>query len=288
MAVTVSNLLEMKAQAKKIAMVTAYDYPSALLADRAGVELILVGDSLGNTVLGQPTTVAVTMADILHHTRAVTRGVSRALVVADLPFMSYHVSVEETLRNAAQLLQTGGATVVKLEGAGHLLETIHRLVSAGVPVMGHLGLTPQSVNVLGGFRLQATTTAAASQLLTDALAIQEAGAMGLVLELVPSAVATAVTRRLTIPTIGIGAGPGCDGQVQVWHDLLGLTDAKAGRHARAYAQLGPIIDAALQSYIADVRSGQFPDEEHSFQGPTQRRAELAAWAETVAPPATDE
>jgi 3-methyl-2-oxobutanoate hydroxymethyltransferase len=275
MPVTVSTLREMKQQGRKITMVTAYDYPSARLVEAAGIEMILVGDSVGNTVLGHATTVPVRLEDILHHARAVTRAVSTCLVVADLPFMTYHISVEETMRAAARLLQEGGAHAVKLEGGQAVVGTVRRLVDAGVPVLGHLGLTPQSVLAMGGYRLQATTPAAADRLIADAEALEAAGACAIVLEVVPASLATLISRRLSIPTIGIGAGPGCDGQVQVWHDLLGLGGERVGRHARRYADLGALIQAALAAYRDDVRGGAFPAAEQSFNGPAELRAYLA-------------
>lgn len=263
-------------------MVTAYDYPTARLADEAGVEVILVGDSLGMVVLGYESTIPVTMADMLYHTRAVTRAVRRALVVADLPFLSYHVSPEEALRNAGRLVQEGGAQAVKLEGGAPVVETVRRLVQAGIPVLGHLGLTPQSVHQLGGYRVQGRTVAAARQLLADALALEEAGAFGIVLELVPAQLAAAITRRLRIPTIGIGAGPDCDGQVQVLHDLLGLAGERLPRHARRYADLATAIRQALTTYCQEVKQGVFPTAAHSVSAPP----EVLAFLQEVSPAVT--
>ncbi|MDW8060935.1 MAG: 3-methyl-2-oxobutanoate hydroxymethyltransferase [Thermomicrobium sp.] len=262
--VTVAELLAMKRRGERIVMLTAYDYPTARLIDQAGIPVILVGDSLGNTVLGYETTIPVTLADMLHHTKAVTRAARRALVVADMPFLTYQVTPEEALRNAGRLVQEGGAHAVKVEGGGPIVETVARLVRAGIPVMGHLGLTPQSVHALGGFRLQARTASAVEQLFADALALEEAGAFAIVLELVPAPVARAVSELLRIPTIGIGAGAGCDGQVQVLTDLLGLTPGPLPRHARAYADLASIVSDAVRRFAEDVRDGAFPSEAESF------------------------
>ncbi|MCX7623225.1 MAG: 3-methyl-2-oxobutanoate hydroxymethyltransferase [Thermomicrobium sp.] len=262
--VTVAELLAMKRRGGRIVMLTAYDYPTARLIDQAGIPVILVGDSLGNTVLGYETTIPVTLADMLHHTKAVTRAARRALVVADMPFLTYQVTPDEALRNAGRLVQEGGAHAVKVEGGGPIVETVARLVRAGIPVMGHLGLTPQSVHALGGFRLQARTASAVEQLFADALALEEAGAFAIVLELVPAPVARAVSELLRIPTIGIGAGAGCDGQVQVLTDLLGLTPGPLPRHARAYADLASIVSDAVRRFAEDVRDGAFPSEAESF------------------------
>jgi len=274
--ITVADLVAMKRRGERIVMVTAYDFPSARLVDEAGIPVILVGDSLGNTVLGYETTIPVTLADMLHHTRAVTRAVRRALVVADMPFLTFQVTPEEALRNAGRLVQEGGAQAVKLEGGGPVVETVARLVRAGIPVMGHLGLTPQSVHALGGFRLQARTAGAVRQLFEDALALEEAGAFAIVLELVPAPVARAVSEVLTIPTIGIGAGPGCDGQVQVLTDLLHFLPGPLPRHARAYLDLASLVSDALRRYAEDVRSGAFPGEAESFGLPRDLDPETLA------------
>jgi 3-methyl-2-oxobutanoate hydroxymethyltransferase len=275
MAVTTVDLQQMKAGGERITMVTAYDFPTAGLAEAAGIDAILVGDSVGTAVLGHQTTVPVTMAAILHHAAAVTRGVDHTLVVADLPFLTYQVTPEDALRNAARLIQEAGAAAVKLEGGQALAQTVRRIVSAGIPVMGHLGLTPQSVHQLGGHRLQAKTPAAAQTLIEDALALQDAGAFAIVLELVPASLARLVTRQLAIPTIGIGAGVGCDGQIQVLHDLLGLVadpeSARLPRHTRRYAEVGQLIRQALAAYVADVKADRFPTDEQSFQGPAELR-----------------
>lgn len=261
----ISDLKAYKERGEKFAMVTAYDYPSARLVDEAGIPIILVGDSLGMVVLGYDSTVPVTMEDIIHHTKAVARGAEKAIVVADMPFMSYQVSTEEALRNAGRLLKETGATAVKLEGGTSVASTVARLVAAGIPVMGHVGLTPQSVNQLGGYKLQGATPRAAVQVLTDAAALQEAGAFAVVLETIPARLGKLVTTRLTIPTIGIGAGRGCDGQVQVFHDMLGLFAGFKPRHARRYAEAGALIKEAMVRYIDDVRSGEFPADAESFK-----------------------
>ncbi|TAK22172.1 MAG: 3-methyl-2-oxobutanoate hydroxymethyltransferase [Chloroflexota bacterium] len=279
MARTAVDLLAMKAGSERIAMITAYDYPTARLADAAGVDAILVGDTLGMVVLGHDSTVPVTVADIVYHTRAVARGARDALVIGDMPFFSYQMSDEQAMRTAATLIQDGGARAVKLEGGAPVASAVRRIVAAGVPVMGHVGLTPQSVHALGGFKLQARTPASANRLIDDALALEDAGAFAIVLELVPLALAEAVTRRLRIPTIGIGAGPGCDGQIQVLHDLIGLDgDPERGhrpRHAGHYADVGVAIREAIRRYAADVRSGQFPAPDNAFAGSAELRAFLA-------------
>ena len=264
MPTTILKLSEMKRAGEKIPMVTAYDYTAARIADAAGIPIILVGDSLGMVVLGYDSTIPVTMDDMVRHGRMVSRGASEALVVVDLPFMAYQVDAAEALRNAARLMQEGGAHTVKLEGGVFIADTVRRLVDAGVPVMGHIGLTPQSVNALGGYRVQGRTKAAARRLLDDAQALQDAGAYSVVLECVPTPLARLITRRLTIPTIGIGAGPDCDGQVQVFHDMLGLFADFVPKHARQYANLGDEMCAAFRRYAEDVRSGAFPGEAESF------------------------
>ena len=264
MAITIRQLAEMKRAGEKIPMVTAYDYTAARIADAAGIPIILVGDSLGMVVLGYDSTVPVSMEDMVRHGRMVSRGASEALVVVDLPFMSYQVDAAEALRNAGRLMQEGGAHTVKMEGGVPIAGTVRRMVDAGVPVMGHIGLTPQSVNALGGYRVQGRTKAAARRLLDDALALQEAGAYAVVLECVPAPLAKAITERVTIPTIGIGAGPDCDGQVQVFHDMLGLFMDFVPKHARQYAQLGSDMTRAFERYAEDVRTGAFPSEAESF------------------------
>lgn len=262
--VTIRDLQKKKRAAEPLVMITAYDYPSARLVEEAGVDLILVGDSLGMVVLGYESTLPVDLEEMLHHAKAVMRGSQRALVVVDLPFLSYQVSPEEALRNAGRILKETGATAVKLEGGAPVVESVRRLVQAGIPVMGHLGLTPQSVHQLGGYRVQGKTPKAAAQILEDAQALEAAGAFGLVLETVPAALGRQISQRLRIPTIGIGAGPWCDGQVQVFHDLLGFGDDFLPRHARRYGHLAEAIRAAVSDYAGDVRGGAFPTASESF------------------------
>lgn len=257
----------MKRKGQRIVVVTAYDYPTARYADAAGVDAILVGDSLGMVVLGHSTTVPVTLDDILHHLRAVVRAQPKALIIADMPFLTFQISPEEALRNAGRLLQEGGAQAVKVEGGERTVPVVERLTAAGIPVVGHLGLTPQSVNETGGFRLQAKTAADAAQLLRDARAMEAAGAFAVVLELIPAEVAKGVSEQIGIPTIGIGAGPHCDGEVQVFHDVVGLLDWFVPRHTKQYANIGAQIKTALEHYAADVRSGAFPAEENTSRVP---------------------
>ena len=264
MAITIRKLAEMKRAGAKIPMVTAYDYTAARIADAAGIPILLVGDSLGMVVLGHDSTIPVTMDDMVRHTQMVRRGAAQALVVADLPFMAYQVDASDALRNAGRLLQDGGAHTVKLEGGVAVAGSVRRIVDAGIPVMGHIGLTPQSVHALGGYRVQGRTKAAAQRLLDDARALQDAGAYAIVLECVPAPLARLITQRLDIPTIGIGAGPDCDGQVQVFHDMLGLFADFVPKHTRRYANLADDIGAAFRQYAADVCSGAFPSAAESF------------------------
>lgn len=261
---TVNTLKEKKTRGEKITMVTAYDYPSARIVEEAGLDIILVGDSLGTTVLGYDTTLPVTMDDMVHHTRVVTKGAPQTFVVADLPFLSYHLSVEKGLANGGRFLQEAGAQAVKLEGGQERKDVVKALVEAGIPVMAHLGLTPQSVNQLGGYKVQAQEAEPARKLVEDAKILEEAGIFALVLECVPAPLATLISRHLSIPTIGIGAGAGCDGQVLVWHDLLGYTKGTKPRFVKQYVNLYDEILHALQTYQDEVRSGKFPGEEHSF------------------------
>jgi 3-methyl-2-oxobutanoate hydroxymethyltransferase len=261
--VSVTKLRAMKERGEKIVMLTAYDYSTARLADDAGIPLLLVGDSLGRVMLGYDSEVRVTMDDMLHHTKAVSRGAQRALVIGDMPFMSYTVNPDEAMRNAARFLQEGGARAVKVEGAA-VAPTIERIVAAGIPVMGHLGLTPQSINVIGGHKIQGKTHEAAEKILRDALALERAGCFAIVLETVPTPLAGLVSRKLSIPTIGIGAGPLCDGQVQVVHDILGWYPDFMPKHARKYTDMGAALTTAFQQYMSDVESGVFPAEENSF------------------------
>jgi 3-methyl-2-oxobutanoate hydroxymethyltransferase len=262
-----TELGEMAGRGQRIVMVTAYDYPSGRLADAAGVDLVLVGDSAAMTVLGHSTTVPATMEEMLMLTRAVTRGARRPLVIADMPFGSFQVSDEDAVRNAVRFVKEAGADAVKLEGAGPSLSRVAALVGAGIPVMGHLGLTPQSATMLGGFRAQGKTADKARQLLEDALALEAAGCFALVLEAVPAPVAARISERLAIPTIGIGSGAECDGQVLVLHDLLGLYEGRSPRFTKRYAEIGAEIQDALERFAADVRSGAFPTEEHTYAMP---------------------
>ena len=264
MRVTTRQISQMKRRSERIVMVTAYDALSAGAAERAGIPMVLVGDSLGQVVLGYDSTVPVSMEDMVSHTAAAARCAPSPLIVADLPFLSYQVSEELALINAGRLLQEGGAQAVKLEGGVSVAPTVKRLTDSGIAVMGHVGFTPQSVNQLGGYRVQGRTEDAAAQILEDALALQEAGAFAIVLELMPTEVAATVTERLTVPTIGIGAGPECDGQVQVFHDLLGLLPDFRPKHAGRYGDLAGVIDAALVSYADDVRCNKFPTTAESF------------------------
>jgi 3-methyl-2-oxobutanoate hydroxymethyltransferase len=262
--VTIREIKRMKAKGEKIPMVTAYDYTTARLADAAGIPIVLVGDSLGMVVLGYDSTIPVTMDDMVHHVKMVARGTKYALVVADLPFMSYQIDQAQALTNAARLLQEGGANTVKLEGGESVAETVHRIVECGIPVMGHIGLTPQSVNAFSGYRVRGRERQEAVQLLKDAKALEDAGAYAVVLELVPTPLTGLISRRLTIPTIGIGAGPDCDGQVQVLHDMLGLFTNFVPKHAKQYANLAQVIQDAFARYSQEVQEGTFPTEKESF------------------------
>ena len=267
---TVRDMQEMKDSAQKIAVLTAYDYTWAKLLEAAGVRFMLVGDSLGQCVLGYDSTVPVTMEDMLHHVKSVVRGTEFAHVIADMPFMSYQVDEGEALRNAGRMLAEGGAQSVKLEGGRRVASTVRRLSEAGVPVMGHIGLTPQSINQIGRPKVQGNSPEAATALVEDAIALQDAGAYSVVLESVPARLARLITEQLTIPTIGIGAGPHCDGQVQVSHDILGILAVgihvdHVPRHVRRYAQLSDTIISAVSQYTEDVREGRFPSDEESFK-----------------------
>jgi len=268
------ELAQLKRRGEKIVMVTAYDAPSARLADAAGVEIILVGDSAAMVVLGHESTVPASMDELVMLTSAVTRGAKRPIVVADLPFGSFQVSDELALENAIRFVKDAGADAVKLEGAGPTLSRVRAIVGAGIPVMGHVGLTPQSATALGGFKAQGRTAEQARRLVDDARALETAGCFSLVLEAVPAAVAERVTRELAIPTIGIGAGAACDGQVLVWHDLLGLYEGRAPRFVKRYADVGSAIRRALQTYAEDVRTGRFPEEQHTYAMPEEELAEF--------------
>jgi 3-methyl-2-oxobutanoate hydroxymethyltransferase len=274
MRITINQIKEMKPKGEKITMLTAYDYATAKLVDEAEIPLILVGDSLGMVVLGYESTIPVTMEEMLHHTKAVVRGTKKALVIGDMPFMTYHISVEDALYNAARFIQEGGAQAVKLEGGVTVAEKVKRIVACGIPVMGHIGLTPQSIHQFGGFKLQGKTPEAAARLLEDARALEEAGAFAIVLETVPAPLAKLITQKTEIPTIGIGAGPDCDGQVQVINDILGsFTDFVPG-HAKQYAKLTDIISKAVSSYRDEVKAGQFPTEKQSHTMDEKLLAEL--------------
>ena len=262
MRTTVNDLRAWKAEGRRFAMLTAYDFPTARILDDAGIPLLLVGDSVGRNVLGYADELPVTMEEMLHHTRAVARGARRAMVVGDLPFMSYQASIEEGVRNAGRFLKEGGAHAVKLEGPR--FDLVHRLVEIGIPVMAHVGLTPQSVHALGGPRVQGRGDAAAARVLEEAVGLEKAGAFAVVLEAMPSEVAATITAAITVPTIGIGAGPSCDAQVLVVHDLLGLTE-KPPKLAKAYADLRTTIAEAAGAFARDVEAGTFPDEAHSYR-----------------------
>ena len=263
--VTTLSLAQKKERGEPITMLTAYDYPTALAEDQTGIDLILVGDSLGMVVLGYPNTLSVTMDDMLHHCKAVARGAKFALLIGDMPFMSYQASTEEAVRNAGRFLQEAGMDAIKLEGGRERLEAVRAIVSAGIPVMGHLGLTPQSVNQLGGFRTQGKTASAAKRLIEDALLLEEAGCFSIVLESIPAKLAELISNKLSIPTIGIGAGVGCDGQVLVSHDLLGLFDRFTPRFVKKYADFHGEMQRAFSEYMADVQSRSFPATEHSVE-----------------------
>ena len=264
MRVNVNQVRKMKQKGEKIGMVTAYDYSTARIIDAVGIPLILVGDSLGMVMLGYESTIPVTIEDMLHHTKAVVRGTKRAMVIGDMPFMTYQVTVEDALRNAARFIQEAGAQAVKLEGGVSVAEKIRRLVECGIPVMGHIGLTPQSIHQFGGYRIQGKTPETAKLMLRDAQAVEEAGAFAIVLETVPTQLATLISQKINIPTIGIGAGAGCDGQVQVIHDMLGWFTDFVPKHTKQYARLADIITDALTEYHNEVKSVSFPTDKQSF------------------------
>lgn len=266
---TILTLQKKYQENRPISMVTAYDFASATLADAVEIDIILVGDSLGMVMMGLDGTIAVTIDDMLHHCRMVTRGNATAFVIGDMPFLSYEVSSAEAVRNAGRFLKESGVDAVKLEGGREMADTIRAIVRAGMPIMGHIGLTPQSVSKLGGYRVQGKSAEAAHALLADAYALQNAGCFAIVLEAVPAPVATAITEHLDIPTIGIGAGAGTSGQVLVWHDMLGLHDNKLPRFVKQYAQLGDAIKRALSDYREDVETGAFPAEEHNYPMPQE-------------------
>jgi 3-methyl-2-oxobutanoate hydroxymethyltransferase len=267
-----TELAEMKRRGERIVMVTAYDYPSGRLADAAGIDVVLVGDSAAMTVLGHDSTVPASMDDMLLLARAAARGAERPLVVADMPFGSFQVSDEDAVRNGVRFVKEAGVDAVKVEGAGSTLSRVLALVGAGIPVMGHIGLTPQSATMLGGFRAQGRTAAKARELLEDAVALEQAGCFSIVLECVPAAVAERITGTVGVPTIGIGSGAACDGQVLVFHDLLGLYEGRPPRFVKRYADLATTIQEALQRYAADVRAGAFPEEAHTYAMPADELA----------------
>lgn len=263
MRITINNIQQMKQAGERITVLTAYDYPTAKVMDDAGINMLLVGDSLGMVVLGYDSTIPVTMEDMIHHTKAVVRGSKQALVIGDMPFMSYQISISETLHNAARFLQEAGCQAVKLEGGINVADTVRRIVDCGIPVMGHIGMTPQSHNQLGGFRVQGKTTGTAAKLIEDALSLEQAGAFAVVLELVPRELAKLITGKLKIPTIGIGAGPYCDGQVLVVNDMLGLFTDFTPKHNKQYAKLAGTMKSAVINYINEVKCGDFPGPQHS-------------------------
>ena len=264
MPVTIRDVRGFKERGERFTMLTAYDALSAKLIDEAGIPLILVGDTLAEVMLGYNSTVPVTMEEMLHHTRAVSRGVTNALIVGDLPFMSYQASVEDGMRNAGRFLKEAGARAVKLEGGGRVLELVHRLTDSGIPVMGHLGLTPQSVNQFGGYRIQGRVAEDAQRILQDAKDLEAAGVFALVLECVPADLAKEITGSLSVPTIGIGAGPHCDAQVLVYHDFLGINMGRLAKYVKKYASLGEQIKQAAETFAEEVRTGVYPDADHSY------------------------
>jgi 3-methyl-2-oxobutanoate hydroxymethyltransferase len=264
MQISINEIKEMKQKGEKISMLTAYDYVTAKIIDEAGIPMILVGDSLGMVVLGYESTIPVTMEEMLHHTKAVARGAKKALIIGDMPFMTYHISTDDALRNAARFIQEAGAQAVKLEGGVNVAEKVRRIVECGIPVMGHIGLTPQSIHQFGGYKIQGKTPEAAARLLADAKALEEAGAFSIVLETVPAPLATLITQKVSIPTIGIGAGINCDGQVQVINDILGSYTDFVPKHAKQYAKLVDIMSSAITQYLNEVKSGKFPTEANSF------------------------
>jgi 3-methyl-2-oxobutanoate hydroxymethyltransferase len=276
MRVTITQIKEMKQKGEKIVMLTAYDYSTAKIVDEVGVPLILVGDSLGMVVLGYESTIPVTMEEMLHHTKAVVRGTKRSLIVGDMPFMTYHLSVEQALQNAARFIQEAGAQAIKLEGGVTVAEKVRRMVQCGMPVMGHIGLTPQSIHQFGGHKVQGKSPEGAKKLLDDAIALDEAGAFAIVLETVPTPLATLITEKVSVPTIGIGAGIGCDGQVQVINDILGSFADFVPKHAKQYAKLTDIIRKAVTDYHNEVKDGTFPTEKQSFSMDESVLAELKA------------
>lgn len=278
--ISLTTLKEMKQQGVPITMVTAYDYPTARIVDEAGIDTALVGDSAANVVLGYPDTIPVTVEELLHHTRAVRRGLRRALLIGDMPFMSYNVSVEQAIANAGRFLKEAGAEAVKVEGAGWVAKTVAAMVEAGIPVVGHLGLTPQTASMLGGYRVQGRTAESARKIVDDALALQQAGAFLLVLECVPDRLGELISKRLEIPVIGIGAGPNTDGQVLVFHDLVGIQSGFAPKFVKRYAKVGDEIRSAVTRYCQEVKERTFPADEHCFRIPDEEFDTLRRSLET--------
>ena len=274
MRITINQIRGMKQKGEKITMLTSYDYSTAKIVDEIGIPLILVGDSLGMVVLGYETPIPVTMEVMLHHTKAVVRGTKQAMIVGDMPFMTYHTSVDDALKNAARFIQEAGAQAIKLEGGVTVAEKVKRIVECGIPVMGHIGLTPQSIHQFGGFKVQGRTLEAAVKMLKDAQALEEAGAFAVVLETVPTPLATLISQKISIPTIGIGAGVGCDGQVQVINDILGSFTDFVPKHAKQYAKLADIMSSAITEYYNEVKAGTFPTDKQSFSMDESILAEL--------------
>ena len=279
--VSVLEIQQAKKDGRKLVMMTAYDYPFGLLADEAGMDIVLVGDSLGMVVMGLEGTVAVTMENMIHHIRAVVRGCKGPLIIGDMPFMSYNISIQDAIRNAGRLIKEGGCDAVKLEGGVHFAPTVAAIVNAGIPVQGHIGLTPQTASALGGFKMQGRDAAAAKQIIDDARALEKAGVFSMILEAVPAPLGRLVAEAVDTPVIGIGAGPYVDGQVLVTHDLIGLFDRFVPKFVKQYANIRPIILEGLQSYTAEVRDARFPAEEHSFKMPEEAFHQLL---EMIGPP----
>lgn len=271
---TVASFRDAKKNGHKLSMLTAYDYTTAKLLDEAEIDGILIGDSLGMVMLGYENTLQVTVEDIIHHTKAVTRGAKNALIIADMPFMSYHTGLDEAVKNSGRMIQEGCANAVKLEGGEEILPQIKAILNAKIPVMGHMGLTPQSVNLFGGFKVQGKTKAAVDKILRDALLLEEAGVFAIVLECIPEEAAEIITKKLSIPTIGIGAGAKCDGQVLVIQDLLGMYNDRTPKFVKQYAELGSVIKTSVRAYISEVSQGEFPGAEHSFHMDQEQSEEL--------------
>jgi 3-methyl-2-oxobutanoate hydroxymethyltransferase len=274
MRITIDQIKNMKKKGEKIVMLTAYDYSTAKIVDEVGVHIILVGDSLGMVALGYETTIPVTIDEMVHHTKAVVRGTKRALVIGDMPFMTYHTSIADAQRNAARFIQEAGAQAIKLEGGVTVADKVRAIVNCGIPVMGHIGLTPQSIHQFGGYKIQGRTAEAARKMLDDALALEEAGAFSVLMETVPTPLATLITQKLSVPTISIGAGPGCDGQVQIINDILGWFTDIVPKHTKQYIKLVDIMSSAITQYYNEVRAGIFPGQEQSFTMDESVLAEL--------------